>query len=260
MKRLFMFIAAVGMACSMIAQVMFPSIEIKDNLNGYEYFYVTPTNSVVSSSGIHSYSSHTSSFGFNNSFSTLSGGKVQTVVPSDMLIGSLMNNGYNVVSSITPELAEKTLIITYGYVGKRQMNLFSHASEIILNIQNAKTQKIVASIKAEGWEDTESECIREALNSALMMLFYAINPKIEYEIDQVYKKSIYFTIHNKTPNLIEKMKFKISYFDNDILVHQQEVIIKEMLLPDKSTQQFIKRDKIAQNKNYQINIQIIEYK
>lgn len=249
MKRLFLFVTMVAMSVAAMAGLMIPSIEIKDNLDGYEFFYVTPTTSMVSSGGITA-----TSF-----FWGIDDDEVQTVVPSDVLIGSLMKSGYNVVTSILPESADKTLILTYGYVGKRRMDLFSHASEIIVNVQNAKTQKIVASIKAESFADTESECIRQALNSALMMLHYAMNPKIEYGILNAYKKSVYVELHNQTPNVVEKVKLRISYFDGETLIHQQEAVVNRTLVPDQQTKEYIKRDKIAQNKNSLIHVELIDY-
>ena len=139
------------------------------------------------------------------------------------------------------------------------MGLLSHACEIRVNVQNAKTQKIVASISAEGWDDTESDCIRQALNSALMMLHYAMNPKIEYGILNAYKKSVYVELHNQTPNVVEKVKLRISYFDGETLIHQQEAIINRTLAPDQSAREYIQRDKIAQNRKYRADIEFIDY-
>ena len=58
---------------------------------------------------------------------------------------------------------------------------------------------------------------------------------------------------------MEKVKLRISYFDGETLIHQQEAIINRTLAPDQSAREYIQRDKIAQNRKYRADIEFIDY-
>lgn len=143
--------------CSFMLNV--PTVQVTGNLHNYIYVYVVPTAPVTSSSGVYG-----GQYG-------VYGGATKTVSPSEVISGYLMKKGYTPVPSISDELAEKTLVVSYGYTGRRQLGLFAYASCIIIQMRDAKTHTIVASCESEGCGDDETEDILQAINSGLNTIF-----------------------------------------------------------------------------------------
>lgn len=156
-KLIFIIIPLVLNSCS--AFLVAPTVNIKGNLLNYTYIYVIPTSSVTSSSGIYG-----GSYG-------IYGGATKSINPSEVISGYLMKKGYTPVPSVTDELAEKTLVISYGYTGRRQIGLFSYASCIIIQVRDAKTHEMVASCESEGCGEDETDDILQAINSGLNKIF-----------------------------------------------------------------------------------------
>ena len=115
MKRIFALLSITCLLMGCRVQDYFPSSTVKGDLCKYSYFYVVPTNGV------------TSDFG--------------TISPSEIVSGYLMKKGYNVLSSESPELIDKTLAVTYGVI----------ENGIIIQMKDAKTQELVASYKVDGF-------------------------------------------------------------------------------------------------------------
>ena len=159
MKRLFfIFLAALALTgCGAILKVT--TANMKSNVNAYVYAYVIPPSGVTSSSGVHGHPHGASAASTN------------TANPSEAISGYLMKKGYTVVPSVTPDLAERTLIVSYGYTGRRQLSLFSYASCIIVQMRDAKTHEMVASCEAEGCGSDETEDILQAIYSGLNSIF-----------------------------------------------------------------------------------------
>lgn len=159
MKRLLFFIFTAMTLTGCGAMLKVPTADIKGNVNAYVYAYVIPTSGVTSSSGV-----------YGNQYGVY-GGSTKTVNPSEVISGYLMKKGYTVVPSVTPDLAERTLIVSYGYTGRRQLSLFSYASCIIVQMRDAKTHEMVASCEAEGCGSDETEDILQAIYSGLNSIF-----------------------------------------------------------------------------------------
>ena len=159
MKRLLFFIFTAMTLTGCGAMLKVPTADIKGNVNAYVYAYFIPTSGVTSSSYVYS-----------NQY-TVYGGSTKTVNPSEVISGYLMKKGYTVVPSVTPDLAERTLIVSYGYTGRRQLSLFSYASCIIVQMRDAKTHEMVASCEAEGCGSDETEDILQAIYSGLNSIF-----------------------------------------------------------------------------------------
>ena len=158
MKKLFLlFIPLLLTGCGALLKA--PVASLDGNLQDYYYVYVVPTSPVTSSSGV-------VSTGYG-----VYGGETKTVSPSEIISGYLMKKGYTPLPSVDPELAEKTLIVSYGYSGRRQLDLFAYASCIIIQFRDAKTHKMVASCEAEGCGSDETEDILQAINSGLNSIF-----------------------------------------------------------------------------------------
>ena len=160
MKRLFL-CALVAMFAFASCGVMLnaPVASVKSNLYKYNYVYVVPTSGVTSSSGVYG-----GQYGVH-------GGQTKTVNPSEAISGYLMKIGYTPVPSVTEELANKTLIVSYGYTGRRTLSAFAYASCIIIQMRDAKTHELVASCEAEGCGSDETEDILQAIYSGLNAIF-----------------------------------------------------------------------------------------
>ena len=160
MKKI-LFLAVIAVALTSCFELKIPVAEVKGNVQDYPYAYVVSTSGVTSSSGV-----------YGNEHGVY-GGLTKTVNPLEVISGYLMKKGYTILPSISPELADKTLIVTYGYTGRRRLSLFAYASCIIIQMRNAKSQAMIVSCEAEagGYDENESVYIFQAINNALNKIF-----------------------------------------------------------------------------------------
>ena len=130
-----------------------PATSIKNgSLDSYKYFYITPTNSLTSSSSGQYYS--------------LS----KTVNPSDVITGILTKDGLIRLPELKPELTDETMIINYGESGRRNTGLGGYTIEVTIQFVSAKTSSLVCSCTAEGQGSTEADDIRQAITRCLSEL------------------------------------------------------------------------------------------
>ena len=154
-----------------------PQTTIAADLRNYPYAYIMPTSGVTSSSGV-----------YGNLYGVYGGatygGATKTINPAELITGDLMKRGYTILPSVSPELAEKTLIVSYGYTGRRQLSAFSYASCIIIQMRDAKTHKMVASCEAEGCGEDETADILQAITTALDNIYTAAYDYNKHRIDK----------------------------------------------------------------------------
>lgn len=136
-----------------------PTADIKGNVYKYNYVYVIPTSGVTSSSGV-----------YGNQYGVY-GGSTKTVNPSEVISGYLMKKGYTTLPNVDPNLADNTMIVSYGYTGRRQLSLFSYASCVMIQFRDAKTHELVATCEGEGCGEDETADILQAIYSALGVVF-----------------------------------------------------------------------------------------
>ena len=127
-----------------------------DSVFNYKYFYVNHTSSVSGSIGVYQYG--------------VSAGYTKTTNPSDIISGILFKNGFIRVDAVSPENADKTMAISYGETGRRNVNL-GYSIEVTMQFINAKTQMPIVVCTAEGQGETEADDIRIAITRALEPLF-----------------------------------------------------------------------------------------
>jgi hypothetical protein len=131
-----------------------PATSIKNgSLDNYKYIYITPTNSLTSSSG-----------------ATVSGqyySSSKTVNPSDVITGILTKEGLIRLPELKSELTDETLIINYGESGRRNTGLGGYTIEVTIQFVYAKTSSLVCSCTAEGQGSTEADDIRQAITRCL---------------------------------------------------------------------------------------------
>lgn len=250
MKRLFIILITAMMAVGVIGQVNVPKVNILGDLHPYKYVYIIPTGSVTSSTG------SATVVGSN-----VVGNGTKTVNPSEILTGYLIKQGYTILPELVPELAEETMIFSYGHAGISPVGIFAYASKIIIQITNGKTHELLATIEAQGCGSTETDDINIALNDALNSYTYSFDPKLKYSFNSVTRNIIDLNILNETPDAIKHIAMMISYYMNDSIVHQQKshIVLPEILYPGKSCLKSIYRDKVVRNKNMEIKIETIGY-
>ena len=242
MRKLFILLTAVLMAVSVMAQTKAPVVVLKGDPTDYDYFYIAPTSGVTAGGLAY------------NPFIGLYGDETKTIVPSDVISGCLMKNGYDVVYTVKPEKANKTLVVSYGYVGRQGYN-----SSIIIQMRNGETQDLVATIDAEGAGSNEAEAIDAAIYNGLRMYHYNVFPKIETEIVENHKSALLVDLTNKTPYRINKATLKLSFYSEGEFIHEQIVTVQAVLYPTDWKRIYIKRDKEARNKKYAIRIEVLNY-
>lgn len=124
----------------------------KEDLKNYQYIYISPTNSLTSSTG-----------------STIEGqyySTSKTVNPSDVIAGYLSKRGYLKLPKFNPDLLEETVIVNYGESGRRNVGL-GYTIEVTIQFISAETNGLICSCTAEGLGSTEADDIRKAINRCL---------------------------------------------------------------------------------------------
>lgn len=130
------------------------------SLDGYRYFYVTPTAERNSVSG-GTYGNQYGVFGSTSS---------NSVSPSELIAGYLMNRGYVRVPEVKEQTAKQTMIINYGDGNSRE-GLDEFAIEVTIQIINAETNELVCICRADAKADTEAKAIRYATEKCLNEIF-----------------------------------------------------------------------------------------
>lgn len=129
-----------------------PQVKTYLPLSQFEYAYIAPTGSVL------------------GAFGGYSQGNLSSVNPRDFIAGQLFKRGIIVVPEINPEQAQKTLVVSYGEGDKRNI-LVGYALEVTIQLTTADMNKLVAVATAEGYGETESDKIRDAISQAMTALF-----------------------------------------------------------------------------------------
>lgn len=141
------------------------SISRNGSLDGYRYFYVTPTaerNSVTGDTWGH----HGNTYGSTTS---------NSVNPADLIAGFLMNRGYIRVPEVKKEDAAQTMVINYGDGNVREGWFFDmRAAEVTIQILNGQTNGLVCVCKAEEKSNNDAKATRMAIEKALNEIFNGV--------------------------------------------------------------------------------------
>ena len=128
------------------------SVYKNEEISEYKYALINSTESLTSNVGT----------------TYVSEGK--TVNPRDIISGYLMKRGFIIVTEISDDIKDKTLIVNYGESGRRNV-LFGYTTEVTLQFISAGTKNLVCSSTAEGIGDTEADDIKKAITRALEAVF-----------------------------------------------------------------------------------------
>ncbi len=159
MKKLFIFLATALMliGCGTTTNTV-PTAKISGDLSRYQYVFVVPTSGVTSGGGVYS-----TGYG-------VYGGETHTVNPSELITGYLMKLGYSALPSIVPDLAEHTIVVTYGNTGTSSVLVAK--SGVIIQVRDAKTHQLIATSEAEGTSlEDETYAVKRAIYRALDNIF-----------------------------------------------------------------------------------------
>ena len=138
------------------------SISRSGSLEGYRFFYVTPTAERNSVNG-DTWGTRGNTYGSTTSSS---------VNPADLIAGYLMGRGYVRVPEVKKEDAAQTMVINYGDGNMREGAFFDQrAAEVTIQILNGQTNALVVVCKAEEKSNNEAKATRLAIEKALNEIF-----------------------------------------------------------------------------------------
>lgn len=137
-----------------------PAVVIKNSsIENYKYIYISPTNSLTSSSG-GVYGGEYGVYGATTS---------KSVNPADVISGILVKEGFIRLPELKSDLTDQTLIVNYGESGRRNRGL-GYTIEVTIQFVSAKSNEIISSCSAEGQGETEADDIRQAITRCLAAL------------------------------------------------------------------------------------------
>jgi hypothetical protein len=137
------------------------SISRMGSLDGYKYFYVTPTSEHSSVTG-NTYGNKGNVYGSTRSSS---------VNPADQIASYMMNRGYVRVPEVKAKDAKQTLVINYGDGNYREGFFEDRAIEVTIQILNGETNELLCLCRADAKASNEANAIRLALDKGLNEIF-----------------------------------------------------------------------------------------
>lgn len=167
MKKTFSFLllcmgAIMFTSCLSIAPT---SITRNGSLDGYRYFFVSPTSERNSVNG-DTWGDRHGTYGSTSSAS---------VNPADLIAGYLMGRGYIRVPEVKKEDAANTMIINYGDGNMREGVFFDQrAVTVTIQILNGQTNGLVCVCKAEEKANNDAKATRYAIEKALDEIFQGV--------------------------------------------------------------------------------------
>lgn len=140
------------------------SISRNGSLEGYRYFYVTPTAERTSVSG-DVWGGKSGTYGATTS---------NSINPADLIAGYLMGRGYVRVPEVKAENANQTMIINYGDGNNREGFWTERAVTVTIQIINGKTNDLLCVCKAEAKGGDDARATRFAIEKALNEIFVGV--------------------------------------------------------------------------------------
>lgn len=240
MRKLFCTLVAVVLLAGCSSVKNFPVITKEyGSLDGYSYVYVLPTSGVASGSAQ----------AMTTQYYASSSVEMNSVSPAEQIKGFFIKNGFVILPEIAPDLADKTMIVSYGC-----------SNGVVLQMTNAKTHNLLATYEAQGAGKNQTVAISNALQKILNVYSYRFNPRIWIQSDDRTDDVVYVQMTNETPKTISSVTLKISYYDDSKLIHEQYATFKNTLLPGDFTTESIKRQTLVRSRAYRAKVEVVEYK
>lgn len=134
-----------------------PATVVKnDNISNYQYLIINGTTSLTSGTG-----------GFVNGVYY---SESKSVNPRDVISGYMAKKGFIILPELDNELLDKTLLVTYGESGRREV-FWGYTTEVTIQFISPVTKQLSFSSTAEGIGSTEADDIKKAITRALDALF-----------------------------------------------------------------------------------------
>lgn len=150
---IFMMLCAIVTSCTTLK----PATVIKnDDIANYQYLIVTGTSSLTS--------------GVGQTINGIYYSESRSVNPRDVISGYMAKKGFVILPEADKNVSEKTLIVSYGESGRRDV-FWGYTTEITIQFISAETKQLLFSATAEGMGTTEADDIKEAISRALDALF-----------------------------------------------------------------------------------------
>ncbi|MCR5588707.1 MAG: hypothetical protein K6F72_03730 [Bacteroidales bacterium] len=131
------------------------------SLDGYKYFYVTPTSERSAVTG--------GTYGHNGN--VYGSTRSNSVNPADLIAGYLMNRGYVRVPEVKQQNAAQTMIINYGDGNSREGFWEERAVEVTIQVLNGETNELICVCRADDKGGDEARAITRAINKCLDEIF-----------------------------------------------------------------------------------------
>ena len=161
-----------------------PKVYVYHDLYQYPYAYIIPTNNVTSGTG---------------GITTIAGGvyglsSTNSINPSSIISGYLMQKGFAILPSIDPELADHTMVVSFGDVESTSNMVDLVAKNIvIIQIRDAASHNLIASADAMGESmENNAAALKIAIHKALDSMFFvsSIPEEISDEQKEALKKEL----------------------------------------------------------------------
>jgi hypothetical protein len=154
---LFVFIHSVLVSCVAITPSLKQVVILnKQDYNRFKYFYITPSATLTSGTGV--------IYGLNGT--TVS----KSVNPSDLISGILTKKNFIRLSQLNPDLSAQTMIVNFGESGRRDTGLGGYTIEVTIQFVSYYNNEIISSCTAEGQGATEADDVRIAIERCLNKL------------------------------------------------------------------------------------------
>lgn len=140
------------------------SISRNGSMEGYRFFYVTPTaerNSVTGDT-------------WGNRHATYGSTTSNSVNPADLIAGYLMGRGYVRVAEVKKEDAAQTMVINYGEGNSRRGFFDERAITVTIQILNGSNNDLLCVCKAEESGGDEAVATRRAIEKAMNEIFLGV--------------------------------------------------------------------------------------
>lgn len=144
------------------AKLLPVSIDSKQPLDGYKYFYIIPTGDKSGTTGAV----------YNYGYGTYGSTHQVSTNPADVISGFLIKKGYIRVAELPGQHPEETFIVNYGESGRRNVGMFGgYTLEATIQFISASSNEVLCTVTGEGQGSTEADDIRIAVNRCLQAVF-----------------------------------------------------------------------------------------
>lgn len=161
-KTIYLLVCFVGILLFASCISLLPtSITRNAPLDGYKYFYVTPTSERNSVRG-ETYGHDGNVYGSTRS---------NSINPADLISGYMMAKGYVRVPEVKEKNAKQTMVINYGDGNMREGIFEERAVQVTIQILDGENNELLVVCQADAKDNNESMAIKNAIEKCLDEIF-----------------------------------------------------------------------------------------